>query len=185
MDDSGEVEAYASAAAQAYLDRIDRLDRRLRAYITVCHDEALEAAARAIEVYPKDARGHATYGWACFAKGRVEEGLGGRGRAAALAPGETQWRAQLGRGYGRGGGVEQARAVLATLEERARTGFVAPNHLAYVYTGLGEDQRAIDCLEQAFEQRAGAVYGIKGSFLFAPLRSHPRFVALLRRMHLA
>ena len=32
---------------------------------------------------------------------------------------------------------------------------------------------------------AGAIYGIKGSFLFALLRLHPRFVALLRRMHLA
>ena len=54
-----------------------------------------------------------------------------------------------------------------------------------VYAGLGEQDRAIDCLETAYEQRAGAIYGIKGSFLFAPLRSHPRFEALLRRMHLA
>jgi hypothetical protein len=40
-------------------------------------------------------------------------------------------------------------------------------------------------LEQAFEQHAGGVYGIKGSYLFAPLRGHPRFQALLRRMNLA
>jgi hypothetical protein len=54
-----------------------------------------------------------------------------------------------------------------------------------VYTGLGEHDAAIDWLERAYEQRAGAVYGIKGSFLFADLRGHPRFVALLRKMNLA
>jgi hypothetical protein len=34
-------------------------------------------------------------------------------------------------------------------------------------------------------QRTGAVYGIKGSFLFRPLHGHPRFTALLARMNLA
>ncbi len=43
----------------------------------------------------------------------------------------------------------------------------------------------MDCLERAFEIGSGAVYGIRGSFLLAPLRQHPRFVALLERMRLA
>ena len=30
----------------------------------------------------------------------------------------------------------------------------------------------MDCLEQAYEEKAGSVYGIKGSFLFLALRSH-------------
>jgi hypothetical protein len=68
---------------------------------------------------------------------------------------------------------------------QARSGYVSPYHLAYVYVGLGQYDDAMDQLEVAYDQRAGAIYGIKGSFLFAPLRSHPRFVALLRRMHLA
>jgi serine/threonine protein kinase len=50
--------------------------------------------------------------------------------------------------------------------------------------GLGEAERAMDCLERAYEQRVGAVYGIKGSFLLAPLRAHPRFVALLNKIRL-
>jgi hypothetical protein len=57
--------------------------------------------------------------------------------------------------------------------------------MAYVYTGLGEHDRAMDWLERAYDQRAGAVFGIRGSFLFAPLRGHPRFTALLRKMNLA
>jgi hypothetical protein len=40
-------------------------------------------------------------------------------------------------------------------------------------------------LERAVRERTGAAYGIKGSFLFAPLRTHPRFQALLREMRLA
>jgi len=43
----------------------------------------------------------------------------------------------------------------------------------------------MDYLEQAYEERGGAMYGIKGSFLFASLRTHPRFEALIRRFDLA
>jgi hypothetical protein len=57
--------------------------------------------------------------------------------------------------------------------------------MAYVYTGLGDQDTAIDLLERAYEERAGSVYGIKGSFLFTTLRSHPRFRALLGKMNLA
>jgi hypothetical protein len=57
--------------------------------------------------------------------------------------------------------------------------------MAYVYTGLGEQDAALDALEQAYAERAGAMYGIKGSFLFTALRPHPRFAALLRKMNLA
>ena len=85
----------------------------------------------------------------------------------------------------RAGNTNRALEIFEELEEQSRKGYVSPYHMAYVCTGLGQQDRAMDCLERAFEQRAGAVYGIKGSFLFAPLRGHPRFEALLRRMHLA
>jgi hypothetical protein len=83
------------------------------------------------------------------------------------------------------GRADEAREVLRQLEDRARHTYVSPYHLAFVYTGLGEHERALDLLEQAFDERAGAMYGIKGSFLLAPLRSHPRFRTLLKKMNLA
>jgi hypothetical protein len=83
------------------------------------------------------------------------------------------------------GRVEQARAVLGQLEALARERYVSPYHMAYVYTGLGEQDTAMDWLERAYTERAGAPYGIKGSFLFTTLRWHARFQALLRKMNLA
>ncbi len=148
------------------------------------YDQALEAASRAIEFDRNYARGHSTLGWALFGKGRFDEGLAALERAVALSPGDTLWLAQLGQAYALAGRVDRAQEILRELEEQSRTRYVAPYHMAYVYTGLGQHEQAMDCLERAYEQRAGSVYGIRGSFLFAPLRSHPRFTALLRRMHL-
>ncbi len=149
------------------------------------NEEALEKVTQAIAFDPGHARAHATRGWVLMRTGRPDEGIAELERAVTLAPEETQWLAQLGQACGEAGRVERARDILRRLEERSRGGYVAPYHFAYVHTGLDEPDRALDYLERAYQQRAGAVYGIKGSFLFARLRSHPRFQALLRKMRLA
>jgi serine/threonine-protein kinase len=148
-------------------------------------EDALAAARHALEVDPEYARAHSTLCWVLLAVGRQAEGLAELERAVALAPDAPIWQAQLAQAYAQSGREETARQMLRDLEEQSRSRYVSPYHLAYVYTGLGQQGRAMDCLEQAYEQRAGAVYGIKGSFLFAPLRPNPRFQALLRRMNLA
>jgi eukaryotic-like serine/threonine-protein kinase len=146
--------------------------------------EARELGARVVEFDPGFSRGHSVSGWACLKLGRYAEGLLALERAVTLSPGSTMLLGQLGQAYALTGNVGQAREVLQKLHERARQGYVSPYHFAYVHTGLGEQDEAIDWLERAYEQRAGAVYGIKGSFLFTSLRSHPRFTALLKKMNL-
>jgi tetratricopeptide (TPR) repeat protein len=83
------------------------------------------------------------------------------------------------------GRTGEARETLRRLDELSQQSYVSPYHMAYIYTGLGEHDRAMDWLERAYDERAGGVYGIKGSFLFTSLRAHPRFKALLRKMNLA
>ncbi len=83
------------------------------------------------------------------------------------------------------GNQKRAREILHELEERAQSGYVSPYHFAYVYTGLGEHDKALDWLERAVAQRTGPVYSIKGSFLLTALHEQPRFQALLRQMKLA
>jgi len=149
------------------------------------YEDAARAAARVLEFDPRSPRGHSTLGWAHLKLGRPEEGLAELERAKALDPGNTLYLAQLGQAFALVGKVSQARAVLEELDLLSRQREVSPYHMAYVYTGLGEHESALDALERAFAERAGAVYGIKSSFLFTSLRPHPRFQALLRRMNLA
>ena len=149
------------------------------------YDEALAAVNRVLAVDPHFALAHVTLGWAYLLKGMTDQGLAELEKAVALSPESTLYMGQLGQAYGRLGRFGEARDVLSRLEEMSSRRYVSPYHLAYVYTGLGEQDRAMDMLERAYEERAGGIFGIKGSFLFTSLRGHPRFQAMLRNMNLA
>jgi len=149
------------------------------------YQEALDLAAAAVALDPRLTRGHALSGWAHMMLGHHEEGVAALERAAALSPDSTLYQAQLGQALAMSGRAEDAREILRKMHALAGRRYVAPYHFAYVHTGLGEQDAALDWLEKAYDQKAGAIYGIKGSFLFLGLRSHPRFQGLLRKMNLA
>jgi serine/threonine protein kinase/Flp pilus assembly protein TadD len=148
------------------------------------YEEALDAALHAVEFEPEYPRGLSTLGWAYLKNGMEDEGLARLEDAARLTPGNTLHLAQLAQAYAMTGKGDRARDLLAQLEALSKLRYVSPYHMAYVYTGLGDHDRAMDFLERAYQERAGSVYGIKGSFLFTSLHSHPRFQALLRKMNL-
>jgi eukaryotic-like serine/threonine-protein kinase len=148
------------------------------------YDEALQFALRAVEFDPRYSRAHATVAWCLALMGRLDEALVRMRTAVSMSPGDTLWLGQLGQLLGMAGRMDEAHAILRQLQDWSRERYVSPYHLAYVYTGLGDRDNAVACLQRASEARAGAVYGIKGSFLFTTLRSHPGFQALLRQMNL-
>ena len=145
------------------------------------YEAAVVAAKQAVEFDPNDARGFAVLGWANFKLGRTAEGIGLLESAVALAPANMMYLAQLGEALALAGDATRARGILRQLDDLSHQRHVSPYHFAYVYTGLGDADRAIDWLERAYADRGGSIYGIKGSFLFTPLRTHPRFVALLKK----
>jgi eukaryotic-like serine/threonine-protein kinase len=146
--------------------------------------EALEQALSSVEFDPQYARARATLAWAYVKNGKVDEGIAELERSVAFAPEDTMLLGQLGEAYAIAGRSAEARDVQQRLEQLSRQRYVSPYHLAYVPAGLGDAETAIDWLEKASQERAGGIYGIKGSFLFADLRGHPRFQALLKRMNL-
>jgi len=145
------------------------------------HRDAERFLRGAIESDPNYPRARATLGWALFLDGRRDEGIAELETAVELTGGESIWLGQLGELYGLAGRPDDARAVLARLEDPARTPPASPYHRAYVHVGLGDFDRAVELLESAYERR-GAIHGMKGSFVLAPLRGHPGFEALLDRV---
>jgi len=53
------------------------------------------------------------------------------------------------------------------------------------YAGIGENDRAFEWLERAYNERDGIVYWLKAAPVFDPLRGDPRFDDLARRLELA
>ena len=149
------------------------------------YDEALPTVQRVLDVDPHFALAHATLGWVYMLQGKPGDGIAELQKAVSLSPDSTMYLSQLGEAFGMAGRTQEAREVLQRLDELRKQRYVSPYHMAYVYTGLGELDQAMDWLDRAYEERAGALFGVKGSFLFTRLRSHPRFQALLRKMNLA
>jgi serine/threonine-protein kinase len=95
---------------------------------------------------------------------------------------QTWYLGLLGGSYGAAGRRKDALAVLEELRERSSHEYVAPFHLAFVHMGLDDVDAAIRSLELAVEQRNALAWWPKSAPGFDPLRSNPRFVALLEKI---
>jgi serine/threonine-protein kinase len=92
--------------------------------------------------------------------------------------------AWLGYAYGASGDRVRAQAELAELKSKALRGYVSPFNLAVVYLGLGDRERAVSYLEQSYAADSQWLGWLKIDHFFDPLRSDPRFVALMKKLRL-
>ena len=86
--------------------------------------------------------------------------------------------------YALAGRRYEAIKILNYLKARSKREFVSPDVLAQIYTGLGDKDHAIAWLEKGYEQRSDFTSLLKVLPELDPLRSDPRFEALVRRVGL-
>jgi TolB-like protein/DNA-binding winged helix-turn-helix (wHTH) protein len=106
----------------------------------------------------------------------LEKGIARSGR-------ETSNLGYLGQVYGLAGRKSDTRKIIGELRERSRHHYVFPSVFAYAYLGLGDKDKALTFLERAYEEQDPALFYLKMSPLLDPLRSEPRFQALLQRVN--
>jgi hypothetical protein len=89
--------------------------------------------------------------------------------------------------FGREDGAAEAkfREAIAALEARAASGaMVNEVQIALMHLRVKDLNRALDWLERAYDSHNPNLPSINNRRPFDPLRSHPRFQALLQRMRL-
>ncbi len=146
------------------------------------YDQAEAQVRKTLEIDPNFFLAHYYLGAVLQFKGHVAQAIPEFQKAFDLN-GDPYSRAMLGQGYARNGQPGEARKVLASLNEEAKSKYVAPYALALVDTALGDKERAIEELERAYQQGdTNYLFVIKTDPLLDSLRGHPRFDALVQKI---
>jgi serine/threonine-protein kinase len=90
--------------------------------------------------------------------------------------------AEYGRTLGMAGYRDKALAILAELEELVERRPGLEWMLFEVHTGLGDYDRALTLMEQAFENQEGLMAYIETERLPEPIIQHPRYKALVKKI---
>jgi tetratricopeptide (TPR) repeat protein len=93
-------------------------------------------------------------------------------------------RGDLGYALAISGARDEAERILAELLQARVTRFYPAFPIATIHLGLGRPDAALEWLERAVDERQVGYYIPSVDPIFDSLRTHPRFVALMRRMNL-
>ena len=118
------------------------------------------------------------------ASGRRAEAIPEYQKAVAMSGGSDDATAALAHAYAMLGKRPEAEKILLDSERKAKGGSVSSYLLSTIYAGLGEKDRALDLLEQAYREKSLAmVWYLRMDPRIDNLRSDPRFQSLIQRFN--
>ena len=153
-------------------------------------NEACEMVGKMLEIEPDFYGAYWLKGAIYLVEGKYEAAIGDLKKGVEHGGHQTVL-ADLGSAYGLAGRRDEAEAVLNELLEMRRDDYVSAICIARVYSRHGENEKAIEWLEKAFDERNGEMLFLKGEMEGAaendPLRalaSDPRVNSIFERMNL-
>ena len=151
----------------------------------IIEETEIEQLRKGLEMDANFAAAHRPLGMAYEQKAMFAEAIGEFQKALEASSGNPFALGSLGHAYAAGGQRAPARKALADLLELAKRRYVSPFDIAVVYAGLGENDRALEWLGKATEDRSLEMIFLKVDPRFDGLRGMGRFGELLRRVGLA
>lgn len=158
-----------------FIEDAAQLDYMRRRYAS-----AISRARKVVEMDPNFAPGRNILGTFLIVAGQTAKGIAELERSRNLDEGNAYTTAMLAHAYSTLGQRARARLLVQRLEHWKH---VYPAAVALAYIGLGETNRAIDWLEKARDEHSTTLVLLDIDPIFNPLRSQPRFQALVSGMN--
>jgi TolB-like protein/Tfp pilus assembly protein PilF/tRNA A-37 threonylcarbamoyl transferase component Bud32 len=147
------------------------------------YDQAIYHFERGITMNPNAEETYRMWGLTLAVSGRLDEAVTMLREASEMPAAGTLTRASLGYALARTGRIGEAQSIYDALAASAAAGrYVSPVAFATILIGLGRDDEALDWMDRAVDDRRGWVVYVNVNPLLDPIRGHPRFEALVRRM---
>jgi serine/threonine protein kinase/Tfp pilus assembly protein PilF len=157
-------------------------DQGLTLYYNRQYDEAIALAVKTLELDPNYAAAHRLLSLAYQAKGMFAEAIVENEKWGALTGNKLEIAVTLAQLYAVSGRTEEARKIVDELQRDKLVVDQIYRGLALVYAALGENDRAFACLEKSYERHEESLLTLKVDPKVDPLRSDPRFTALLQKI---
>jgi serine/threonine protein kinase/tetratricopeptide (TPR) repeat protein len=148
------------------------------------YDEAAEALRKTLRMRPDFGHAHWSLGRVLLEQEKWDEALDIFERASRIMGQTPAALSELGYCHARMGRRELAHCILQDLHQRAAQGWVSPVNLALVYAGLGEENAAMQHLEEGYRKRVRQLIWVNVDPRFDSLRRNPDFERLIRRIGL-
>jgi eukaryotic-like serine/threonine-protein kinase len=153
-------------------------------YCARCYDEAIEQLRRTVELEPGYPVTYWILGLLLRKTGCYDLAVTEGEKGVSLSGGGPLMRAALAHTLGAAGRTKEASHLLDDLLKLAKQKYVAPYFFAGIYIGLGDNERAIECLEKSYEEHSHWLIYLHIDPSMDALRDDPRFQNLLQRVGL-
>jgi tetratricopeptide (TPR) repeat protein len=150
-------------------------------YLAHDYDGALVALRRGLEIDPTHYVSHLRVGLICLQKNLRNEAVDAMRQAVAHSGGSTEALAGLAQAHGVAGDKGTMQRIMQELDENSHR-HVSPYHVARVYGAIGDEQRALEWLEKAYQEHNPDLIELTREPSFASLRANAKFRELTRRI---
>jgi adenylate cyclase len=165
-----------SASVSTGIGRILHFGRKL--------DEAAQQFKNTLELDPEYAEAYFGLGMTYTVMKRYDDARTALKTALRLSGNRLVMLAMLALNEGEAGNKKEAQKIFDDLKTRSRTTYVSPYYFGIMEAGLGDMDKAMDYLEQAYNERDGILIFLGVDPVAESIWTQPRFSALIRKMQL-